>query len=172
VETEGVDAELARRLLQGGMWNWKQLSDYRAVRERVKGLTSRADTMARVEIGNANAGSYEVVWVIRLDHGVRVFADRQGDLEEVSLPLSAWDRLRGTFDKSDVWSLRSSANLGVDDASTFYFSLCDHGRVAQFAVYGLPMATQLAEGERTFAQSVARHRMVIEAVLNTVRSPE
>jgi hypothetical protein len=163
------EAALVRHLLETSMWNWKSRSDYSAARELVKNISGTPTSMVRLEIGNANRGSYEVLWLVKTVKVVWLITNMRGRTERITMPPTSWERLSTQLQAANLESLGSAADTAVDDGSTYFFAFCDQARAIEFAVYGLPLGKEVAPGQRGFAPRVATQSTLVTALLDIMR---
>lgn len=130
--------------------------------EGVGSVTDQVVSSVRLEYGNANRGSYGVVWIIETPSAVLLFTHRDParsvrvDRKEY---LRLWDELR----RHKAWELESDADLFFDDATTYFLSLSSSGRTHQAAIYAPPSDGRTA-AQRGLRPSADEFAMVIAAV--------
>jgi hypothetical protein len=163
------EADLVRHLIETSMWNWRSRSDYTSARDLVRSIGEAPRSMVRLEIGNANQTSYEVLWLVETGEAVWLITNMQRSIERVAVQPAAWRRLSAKLQALNLESLGSAADTGVDDGSTHFFSFCDPSKVVEFAVYGLPLGEEVAPGQRDFAPKVRRQSEAVRSLLDFVR---
>jgi len=157
--------------LTDGMWYWPKAPDYAWVRKEVSTVSDSVG-MARLEMGNANAGSYEVVWLVATPTEVHLISNIERRVRTV-LPSEVWDRLLDSFHSPGDWKVGSAASFRIDDGTTYYFSLCDkrQGRSVQFAAYALPLEEEVTPQVGEFLVDVSKQCDVVNFMLRLLREP-
>lgn len=119
-----------------GIEFWPRKPSYAAVRAQV-GALGQTERQIRLETGNANTNSYEVIWFAETAAGVTVFSNvfPRGELSSAAVRPEAWlpllDRVTGEPNLS-----RCRSSLAVSDGSVYLGSILTNGGARQFAVYG------------------------------------
>lgn len=167
ITKHGADVEFVENVMQGSMWNWKNLREYRDVRELLRGVAENATGMVRVEVGNGNAGSYDVTWVVRTTSATWVVIGGKELTRAERIDNSRWDRLERALETANAWTLGSEGDTSVDDGSTTFVSICLRDRSTQFAVYGLYLGKS-PRADTEFAKRTAGQRLITRAVLDLV----
>lgn len=125
-----------RELLLKSNDSWYKQPSYGAVRKMVAGLHG-AGRQARIEVGNINAGTYRVAWIVETDSSIVAFSDvfSGGKLRRTTVPRDKWDRLlRIIAEQGDL--TRCKSDLAVDDGSSYFGTIAVEQSVQEFAVYG------------------------------------
>ncbi len=132
------DSDVARRLFVNPLAAASpnaQDESYQRTRELASSAFAGASEAVRLEMSGLE---YECVWLARMETTAKLLVTRGGRVSLRELPMVRWEHLREGIEKA--WSnqsLRSYVDLGVQDGSIYYVSICLEGRSAQFAFYGL-----------------------------------
>src|SRR5678816_2688505 len=138
------DAVVTRAILDASMRVVMRNKDYQVARTLVLGVGSEEPIESvRMEIGNANDESYDVVWILKTASDHWMVTNYSGSLRRVSLSENAWERLKDDLDAVSVGSLGPAVDLGVDDASSYFVSVCKAGIEKQVIIHGPVSYTHL-----------------------------
>jgi hypothetical protein len=139
-----VKAKYLRNILRESMYAWPKRQGFAEVRRQVSALAG-IKSQFRLEIGNINSGSYEVVWVVETNAEISVFSNVFSPLHVVhaATSRSKWEYLLLELSKLKRANACKSA-VEVSDGSSYFGTFASGSRVESFAVYGaitFPRAT-------------------------------
>jgi hypothetical protein len=126
-----------RELLLSSKNSWRQQPSYGAVRNLVADLDAPKRQL-RIEVGNINAGTYRVAWIVETDSSVVAFFNvfSGGNLKRATVPRDEWDKVLRIIIAKQGELTRCKSDLAVDDGSSYFGIIAVGQKVQKFAVYG------------------------------------
>jgi len=162
-------AEELRELLLGSMYSWDRHSSYGAVRSLVADLQG-IQRQVRIEVGNTNAGTYRVAWIVETESSVVAYSDvlSRGKLRHATVSRGEWDKLLRTIAEQGELT-RCKSDLAVDDGSSYFGTIAAGRSVQKFAVYGfIPLRSD--PGTEELYQRLTPCSEVIKAIYSLLSS--
>lgn len=135
------DAEAAarkRRLIEfAGIPSPKNTTRVR-VQGTVRHLGELAVSSIRLEYGNANMGSYGVLWFLETTSGV-VLVSHHDPTKKTHVDEGGYSELWDALRRQQVWTLESDADLAYDDGTVYSLSVNKNRKTHQAVIYAPPM---------------------------------
>jgi hypothetical protein len=135
-----------------------------AMKKEVSELGEEPSSSFRLEYGNANLGSYGVVWALATPREILLITVRGQSIKRRHLDRDAYSTLWDRLESLKAWELESDADLYFDDGSVYFLSLFADGKVHQAAIYAPPRYGQTAS-ERSLVSSADRFAQAIRELL-------
>jgi len=130
--TERQSAPDLEAAFRNAAWNWTAQQSYVSVRGRCA-QAGDVTPWVRVEIGNANAGTYQAVLVLGGPSPVAVIAEPRAPVRQLPIDRLQWAEL---MQLAATPGLHSGSNPAVSDGST-YFVCARIGRTTtSFVLHG------------------------------------
>jgi len=138
-----------------------------AIKKEVSELRGEPSSSFRLEYGNANLGSYGIVWALSTSREILLITVRGQSIERRQLDRDDYTTLWNCLESLKAWDLESEADLYFDDGSVYFLSLYSDGKSHQAAIYAPPRYGRTA-AERCLVSSADRFAQVIRELLALV----
>jgi hypothetical protein len=105
-------------------------------------LCEKIKSSILLEYGNANVGSYGMIWILETPEEIFVIRE---DGEKTALSKNAYETLWLQLEKLKVWNIASDANLKARDFTSYFLSVFSNGVAHQAAIYAPPHGNHTAQ---------------------------